>query len=73
MFSAVIMLNTKKFKNNTLKISVGLFFCVIIYYLNNIFNVLGKTEKINYIVSVWSPLLILAFIIFLITNKVNEK
>ena len=73
MFSAVIMLNTKKFKNNTLKISVGLFFCVIIYYLNNIFNVLGKTEKINYILSVWSPLLILAFIIFLITNRINEK
>ena len=73
MFSAIIMLNTKKFKNNTLKISVGLFFCVIIYYLNNIFNVLGKTEKINYILSVWSPLLILAFIIFLITNRINDK
>src|SRR5210317_159881 len=71
MFSAIIMLNTKKFKNNTLKISVGIFFCVIIYYLNNIFNVLGKTEKINYILSVWSPLLILAFIIFLITNNIN--
>ena len=67
------MLNTKKFRNNTLKISVGLFFCVIIYYLNNIFNVLGKTEKINYILSVWSPLLILAFIIFLITNRINDK
>ena len=73
MFSAVIMLNSKKFKNNTLKISVGLFFCVIIYYLNNIFNVLGKTEKINYILSVWLPLLILAFIIFLITNRINDK
>jgi lipopolysaccharide export system permease protein len=67
------MLNTKKFINNTLKISIGIFFCVVIYYLNNLFNVLGKTEKINYIISVWSPLLILAFIIFLITNKVNEK
>ena len=73
VFSAIIMLNTKKFINNTLKISIGIFFCVVIYYLNNLFNVLGKTEKINYIISVWSPLLILAFIIFLITNKVNEK
>ena len=73
VFSAIIMLNTKKFINNTLKISIGIFFCVVIYYLNNIFNVLGKTEKINYIISVWSPLLILAFIIFLITNRVNEK
>ena len=73
MFSAVIMLNSKKFKNNTLKILIGLFLCVIIYYLNNIFNVLGKTEKINYIISVWSPLLILTFVILLITNKINEK
>ena len=73
IFSAIIMLNTKKFINNTLKISIGIFFCVVVYYLNNLFNVLGKTEKINYIISVWSPLLILAFIIFLITNKVNEK
>ena len=73
MFSAVIMLNSKKFKNNTLKILIGLFLCVIIYYLNNIFNVLGKTEKINYIISVWSPLLILTFVILLITNRINEK
>lgn len=73
IFSSVIMLNTKKFKNNTLQISVGLFFCVIIYYLNNLFNVLGTTEKINSTISVWSPLLILTFIIFLITNKINER
>ena len=73
IFSSVIMLNSKKLKNNTLQISVGLFFCVIIYYLNNLFNVLGTTEKINSTVSVWSPLLLLTLIIFLITSKINEK
>ena len=41
------MFNTKKFKSNTFKISIGLFFSVIIYYLNNFFNVMGSTEKIN--------------------------
>ena len=73
IFSSVIMLNTKKFKSNTLKISIGLFLCVIIYYLNNLFNVLGKTEKIHLILSVWLPLLFLTLIIMLMTYKINEK
>ncbi|WP_440934912.1 LptF/LptG family permease [Candidatus Pelagibacter sp.] len=73
IFSSVIMINSKKYKNDILKILIGLFFCVIIYYLNNLFNVLGTTEKINYIVSIWTPLLLLSFIIALMTLKFNEK
>ena len=73
IFSGIIMLNSKKYKSNTLKISAGLFVCVIIYYLNNIFNVLGTTEKINYIVSVWIPLLFLVFAILILVRKINEK
>ena len=73
IFSSLIMLNSKKFKSNTLKISIGLFLCVIIYYLNNLFNVLGATEKIHFILSVWLPLLFLTLIILLMTYKINEK
>ena len=73
IFSALIMLNSKKFKSNTLKISVGLFLCVFIYYLNNLFNVLGATEKINHFLSVWIPLVLLTFTIFFMINKINEK
>ena len=73
IFSSVIMMNSKKLKSNTLKISVGLFLCVIIYYFNNLFIILGATEKINYILSVWAPLLFLTFIIMLTTSKINEK
>ena len=73
IFSSLIMLNSKKFKSNTLKISIGLFLCVIIYYLNNLFNVLGATEKIQFILSVWLPLLFLTLIILLMTYKINEK
>jgi len=73
IFSSIIMLNSRKFKSSTLKISVGLFLCVIIYYINNLFNVLGSTEKINYIYSVWTPLLLLSFTSLLITFKINEK
>ena len=73
VFSSVIMLSSKRFNSNTLKISVGLFLCVIIYYINNLFNVFGTTEKINYLLSVWAPLLLLTITIILITSKINEK
>ena len=73
IFSSVIMLSSKKYKSNTLKISIGLFLCVIIYYLNNLFNVLGATERINYIVAVWMPLLFLTFTILILIRKINEK
>jgi len=73
IFSSIIMLNSKKLKSNTLKISVGLFLCVVIYYFNNLFIILGATEKINYILSVWAPLLFLTFVIMLTVSRINEK
>ena len=73
IFSSIIMLNSKKLKSNTLKISVGLFLCVVIYYFNNLFIILGSTEKINYIMSVWTPLLFLTFITMLSVSRINEK
>ncbi len=73
ILSSVIMLNSKKYKSNTLKISMGLFLCVIIYYFNNLFNVLGTTGKINHIFSVWIPLIFLTSISMLSTLKINEK
>ena len=73
IFSSIIMINSKKYKNDILKILIGLFFCVIIYYFNNLFNVLGTTEKINYIISIWVPLILLSLIITFMTLKFNEK
>ena len=61
LFSGIIMLSLKKFTSNTLKVSMGLFLSVLIYYINNIFNVLGATEKINITLSVWFPILFLFF------------
>lgn len=73
IISATIMFNTRKFKSSTLKISFGLFLSVLIYYLNNFFHVLGNTEKISYIASVWVPILILTFINAITIFKINEK
>ncbi len=73
LLSSIIMLNSRKYKSNTFKISIGLFFCVLIYYLNNLFNVMGATEKINHTISIWVPLLILSSIIIFTSSKINEK
>ena len=73
LFSGTLMFRLKKYKSNTLKISIGLFLCVLIYYFNNLFNALGTTEKMNYILSVWFPLIILSLITTLMLFKINEK
>jgi lipopolysaccharide export system permease protein len=59
IFSSLLMLNIKSIKSTTYKISLGLFFSVIIYYLNNFSQVLGSTEKIPLFFSVFIPLIII--------------
>ena len=73
IFSSIIMFNTKRFKSNSLKIVIGLFFSVIIYYISNFFNVLGVTEKIPIIISIFGPLLILSIMNTLMLVNINEK
>ena len=72
-FSGLIMLNTKKFKSNTVKISIGLFLCVVIYYFNNLLYVMGLTEKIDTRLSIWIPIILLTIITLMMSNKLNEK
>ena len=72
-FSSIIMFNTKKFKNTTTKIAIGLFVCVIVYYVTNFFQVLGSTEKISLTISVWFAPLVLIIINFALALNVNEK
>ena len=71
--SALIMFNTKKFASKTIKISIGLFFSVVIYYIYNFFIVMGQTEKLSVEISVWSPILILILSNILFSYKLNEK
>ncbi len=73
IFSAIIMFNTKRYKSTTLKIIIGLFFSVIIYYVSNFFNVMGSTEKIPILFAIWTPLIILSLINFSMLLRINEK
>ena len=73
IFAALIMFNIKQMKSSTFKISIGLFFSVIIYYLSNFSYVLGSTERISLIFSILIPIIILSTINCLMLYRVNEK
>tara|TARA_B100000963_G_scaffold340249_1_gene338722 strand:+ start:1527 stop:2534 length:1008 start_codon:yes stop_codon:yes gene_type:complete len=73
ILSAVIMFNTKKFKRTTFKVAIGLFFSVVIYYINNFFNVLGTSEKLQVLPSVWIPIVSLLLFNMIILYRFNEK
>lgn len=73
VLSGIIMLNIKKYESSTLKISIGLFVSVIIYYINNFFNILGNAEKISLLASVFMPLIILTVVDILLISKINDK
>ncbi len=73
IFSSTIMFGVKKISGPTFKISLGLFFSVIIYYFNNFFFVLGSTERIPLIFSIIIPLTILTLISIIMLDKIDEK
>ena len=72
LISGIIMLNTKNFTNKYSKILL-LFVSVTIYYIFNYFYVLGMTEKINLILSISSPLIILLFMNVYFLRNINAK
>ena len=73
ILSSVIMFNIKRMNGSTYKISIGIFFSVIIYYLYNFFQVLGSTERLPLIISIFAPLLILAIVNNFMLFRINEK
>ena len=73
ILSSIIMFNTKKTNSKIIKIIIGLFFSIAIYYINNLFNVMGATEKIPLMVSVWTPIVILSLINLIMMVNINEK
>ncbi|MBD1109130.1 LptF/LptG family permease [Pelagibacterales bacterium SAG-MED50] len=73
ILSSIIMFNTKRNNSKTIKLLVGLFFSIAIYYITNFFNVMGTTEKIPLIVSVWTPIITLSLINLIMILNINDK
>ena len=64
IFSAIIMFNIGYQKNTYFNIVLGIFLSVVIYYVNYFLKILGTSEKIPLIISVFLPLIILSIINF---------
>jgi len=73
ILSSIIMFNTKKNNSKIIKIIIGLFFSVVIYYISNLFNVMGSTEKIPLMVSIWTPIVFLTLVNLIMLVNINEK
>ena len=73
ILSAILMFNIKRFSSTTFKISIGLFLSVVIYYINNFFYVMGKTETLSIFVSIWIPLIFLLLTNLIMIRQINEK
>ena len=73
ILSSIIMLNTKKSNSKVIKIIIGLFFSVVIYYINNFFNAMGSTEKLPLLISIWTPIIFLSLINLIMILNINEK
>ena len=67
------MLNIKKDKPYLFNILLGITLSVIIYYINNIFDIFGLTNKIPIHLSVFFPIIVLSIVSTLGLIRINEK
>ena len=73
LFASVIMINAKPNKPIIIHVISGVFISVLIYYFYYLFNLLGESDKIPLIASIWMPLLIVGIFILIGLVRINEK
>ena len=69
--AAILTMHTIKRSENFKFIIVGLFVCVLVYYLKDLSLALGKTDRIPIILSIWSPVIALSFFTFIGVLQIN--
>ena len=67
------MLNIKKNKPYIFHVLLGISLSVIIYYINNIFNVFGLPNKIPIYLSIFFRMIFLGIISIIGLIRINEK
>ena len=73
IISSIIMFNIPRNKPYIFHILLGILLSVVIYYINNIFNIFGLTNKIPTYLSVFFPIIILSIISSIGLIRINEK
>ena len=73
ILAATIMMNIKYDKSKVFHLIFGILLSVIIYYIHYFLGVLGKSEKIPVVVSIWMPITLLTIISSIGLIRINEK
>ena len=71
--ASILTMNTLKKSDNIRFIIIGLIMSVGIFYLKDLSLALGQTDKIPIILSIWVPIIVLSFLIFIGVLQINEK
>ena len=73
ILSATIMMNIRYDKPKIFHLLFGILLSVIIYYIHYFLSVLGKSEKIPIVASIWIPIILLTIISSIGLIRINEK
>ena len=71
--ASILIMSTLKRANKAKIIIIGIFSCVIIYYLKDLSIALGQTNRISLTLSYWMPIIIIGIISFVGILQINEK
>ena len=73
IIATIVMLNIKPNKSKVFYLVLGIALSVIIFYLSNFINILGKNERLPMILAIWLPLIILSIFNMIGMVRLNEK
>ena len=73
LLSIVMMMNLKSGLNRIFLITIGIFLSVFNLLHKSFFGIIGRSEAIPLLLSIWIPLLILLIISMVGLIKINEK
>ena len=73
VLSSIIMLNIKRNNPHITYVLIGIFSSVTIYYINVLFQTLGKNGTVPLNLSIWIPIIILSAITTIGLIRINEK
>ena len=73
VLAAIFTIGSLKNKQNFYYILISILVCVTIYYFKDLSIALGKTEKINLILSVWMPVILISLFCTIGVIQINEK
>ena len=73
VLAAIFTIGSLKHKQNFYYVLISILICVAVYYFKDLSIALGQTERINLILSIWMPILIIGLFCFIGVVQINEK